>query len=150
MTLEQRIKQDIKTAMKNKDKAGLRGIRAIKNAILLAKTDGSGTTEFSTDDEIKLVEKLVKSRRDSLKIYEDQNREDLAVTEREEIEVLQRYLPEQMSAEELQAEIRSIIEQTGASGMKDMGKVMGAARGKLAGRADGRAISTEVKQQLSA
>ena len=150
MTLEQRIKQDMKTAMKNKDKAGLRGIRAIKNAILLAKTDGSGTTEFSTDDEIKLVEKLVKSRRDSLKIYEDQNREDLAVTEREEIEVLQRYLPEQMSAEELQAEIRSIIEQTGASGMKDMGKVMGAARGKLAGRADGRAISTEVKQQLSA
>ena len=150
MSLEQRIKQDMKTAMKNKDKAGLRGIRAIKNAILLAKTDGSGTTEFSTDDEIKLVEKLVKSRRDSLKIYEDQNREDLAVTEREEIEVLQRYLPEQMSAEELQAEIRSIIEQTGASGMKDMGKVMGAARGKLAGRADGRAISTEVKQQLSA
>ena len=140
----------MKTAMKNKDKAGLRGIRAIKNAMLLAKTDGSGTTEFSQDDEIKLVEKLVKSRRDSLKIYEDQGREDLAVTEREEIEVLQRYLPEQMSAEELNAEIAAIIEQTGASGMKDMGKVMGAARGKLAGRADGRAISTEVKRQLSA
>ena len=150
MTLEQRVKQDMKTAMKNKDKAGLRGIRAIKNAMLLAKTDGSGTTEFSQDDEIKLVEKLVKSRRDSLKIYEDQGREDLAVTEREEIEVLQRYLPEQMSAEELNAEIAAIIEQTGASGMKDMGKVMGAARGKLAGRADGRAISTEVKRQLSA
>lgn len=150
MSLEQRIATDMKTAMRNKDKAGLRGIRAIKSAILLAKTDGSGKTEFSEGEEIAMVEKLVKQRKDSLKIYEEQGRDDLAATEREEIEVLQRYLPEQMSEAELSEAIQNIIAQTGASGMKDMGKVMGAARGQLAGKADGRAISGEVKRQLSA
>ena len=149
MTFEQRINNDLKTAMKQKDEAGKRGIRAIKQAILLAKTDGSGRAEFSDADAITMVEKLIKQRKDSLKIFEDSGRDELARVEREEIEVLQRYLPEQMSDAELSTAIRDIIAQTGASSMKDMGKVMGAARGQLAGRADGRAISTEVKRQLT-
>lgn len=149
MTFEQRINNDLKTAMKEKDDAGKRGIRAIKSAILLAKTDGSGREDFSDADAITMVEKLIKQRKDSVRIYDEQGREDLAVVEREEIEVLQRYLPEQMSDAELSDAVKAIIAQTGASSMKDMGKVIGAARGQLAGRADGRAISTEVKRQLT-
>lgn len=147
MTLEQRITADLKTAMKSKDDAAKRSIRAIKSAILLKKTDGTGS-EITPEDEIKLVQKLVKQRQDSLEIYAKQNREDLAVTEREEIEVLQKYLPEQMSAEDLQKVIQDIIEKTGASSMKDMGKVMGMANKQLAGKADGRTISGVVKQLL--
>lgn len=147
MTLEERITADMKTAMKAKDKVSLRGIRAIKSAILLQKTDGSGT-ELNADGEIALLQKLVKSRQDSLDIYTKQNREDLAVTEREEIEVISKYLPEQLSEDELGALIDKVIAQTGASSMKDMGKVMGMANKQAAGRADGKTIASLVKQKL--
>lgn len=139
---------DLKEAMKAKDQAALRSIRAIKAAILLAKTDGSGK-ELDETGEIKLIQKLVKQRQDSLDIYVKQNRDDLAVTEREEIEVLQRYLPEQMSDEDLTAFIAELISKTGASSMKDMGKVMGMASSQLSGRADGKTISAKVKSLLS-
>lgn len=148
MTLEERLKPDLIAAMKSKDQAGLRGIRAVKAALLLAKTDGSGQ-EITPEVEIKILQKLIKQRKDSLEIYEKQGREDLAVTEREEIEVIEKYLPEQMSAEELEKVIRSIIEQTGASSMKDMGKVMGMASKQLAGKADGKTISGVVRQLLN-
>lgn len=148
MKLEQRIMTDLKEAMKAKDQAALRSIRAIKAAILLAKTDGSGK-ELDETGEIKLIQKLVKQRQDSLDIYVKQNRDDLAVTEREEIEVLQRYLPEQMSDEDLTAFIAELISKTGASSMKDMGKVMGMASSQLSGRADGKTISAKVKSLLS-
>jgi uncharacterized protein YqeY len=148
MTLEEKINNDLKTSMKAKDQVSLRGIRAIKSAILLAKTDGSGT-ELNNELEIKLLQKLVKQRKDSLEIFEKQNREDLAVKEREEIEVIERYLPKQMDTSELEGIIQKIIAQTGAESMKDMGKVMGMASKQLAGKADGKAISTVVKQLLS-
>ena len=148
MTLEERITQDLKTAMKAKDKTALRGIRAVKTAIMLQKTDGSGK-ELDAAGEIALVQKLVKSRQDSLDIYEKQNREDLAVTEREEIEVISRYLPEQLSEDELGALIDGVIAKTGASSMRDMGKVMGLANKEAAGRADGKTIAALVKAKLS-
>ncbi len=147
MTLEEKINNDLKTAMKAKDQTALRGIRAIKSAILLAKTDGSGK-DLNDESEIKLLQKLVKQRKDSLDIYEKQSREDLASKEREEIEIIERYLPEQMGAAELEAIIGKIIEQTGASSMRDMGKVMGVASKQLAGKADGKTISGVVKQLL--
>ncbi|MCI5082949.1 MAG: GatB/YqeY domain-containing protein [Saprospiraceae bacterium] len=149
MSLEARITTDMKEAMKAKDKVGLRGIRAIKAALLLAKTDGSGD-EMTEEKEIKLLQKLVKQRKDSLDIYQKQGRDDLAQTEKEEIEVIERYLPKQLSQEELEAEVKKVIEKTGASSMKDMGKVMGMASKELAGRADGKAISGVVKKLLSA
>lgn len=148
MSLEQKINTDLKEAMKAKDQVALRGIRAIKSAILLAKTDGSGKA-LDEDAEIKMLQKLVKQRRDSLEIFEKQDREDLAVKEREEIEVIERYLPEQLSEEELQAVVEKIVEETGAESMKDMGKVMGIASQRLAGKADGKAIAALVKKKLS-
>lgn len=147
MSLETRVAQDLKTAMKAKDEAAKRGIRAIKQAILLAKTDGSGAT-ISEADEIKMLQKLVKQRKESLDIYNKQGREDLAATEIEEISIIERYLPKQMETAELTEYLKSVIEETGASSMKDMGKVMGMASKVLGGRADGRAISTIVKQLL--
>ncbi|MCX8209478.1 MAG: hypothetical protein ACJATN_000032 [Neolewinella sp.] len=147
MTLEERITADMKTAMKAKDKVSLRGIRAVKSAILLQKTDGSGTV-LDADGEISMLQKLVKSRQDSLEIYTKQNREDLAVTEREEIEVISKYLPEQLSEDELGALIDGIISKTGASSMRDMGKVMGIANNEAAGRADGKTIASLVKAKL--
>ena len=147
MTLEEKINQDLKDAMKAQDKVALRGIRAIKAAILLANTDGSGE-KLDGDKEIKLLQKLIKQRRDSLEIFEKQNREDLAVQEREEIGVIEKYLPKQLSEEELTAVLQEIIEQTGASSAKDMGKVMGAASKALAGKADGKTISAIVKNLL--
>ena len=148
MSLESKIMTDLKEAMKSKDQAAMRSIRAIKAAILLAKTDGSGK-ELDDAGEIKLVQKLVKQRQDSLDIYIKQNREDLAAVEREEIEVLKRYLPQQLSEDELRPIIAEIISETGAEGMKDMGKVMGIASQKLAGKADGKTISTIVRQSLT-
>ena len=148
MSLETRIMTDLKEAMKAKDKAAMRGIRAIKSAILLAKTDGSGN-EITEEQEIKMLQKLVKQRRDSLQIYMDQGREDLAAVEKEEIDVIERYLPEQLSAEELETRLKAIIEKLGANSMKDMGKVMGMASKELAGSADGKAISAKVKQLLT-
>jgi len=148
MSLEAKINNDLKEAMKNKDQVALRGIRAVKAAILLAKTDGSGE-ELNEEKEIKLLQKLVKQRQDSLEIYRKQNREDLAVVEVEEIEVIQRYLPEQLSEDKLKELIGKIIQDTGASGIKDMGKVMGLASQQLAGKADGKAIAAVVKSLLS-
>ena len=148
MSLEERINVDLKAAMKAKDQAGLRGIRAIKNAILLSKTDGTGTV-LDEEGEIKLVQKLIKSRKDSLEIYVKQERADLAVVEEEEISVLEKYLPAQLSEEELSPIIQEIINKTGAASMKDMGKVMGMASNQLKGQADGKTISAIVKKLLS-
>jgi uncharacterized protein YqeY len=148
MSLETRINQDLKAAMKAKDKVAMRAIRAIKQAILLAKTDGSGT-EIDETKELKMLQKLANQRKESLKIYEEQNREDLAVIEREELEVIAKYLPQPLSPEELEKEVTAIVEETGASGMKDMGKVMGIASKKLAGRAEGKEISAIVRQLLN-
>ena len=148
MKLEDKIMGDLKSAMKNKDQAGLRGIRAIKAALLLAKTDGSGKT-LDEAGEIKLLQKLVKQRQDSLDIYSKQGREDLATIEKEEIEVIQKYLPEQMDPAALRRFINELIEQSGASSMKDMGRIMGVANQKLAGKADGKSIAAIVKELLS-
>ena len=148
MRLEEKINADLKTAMKAKDQVALRSIRAIKSAIILAKTDGSGE-ELNEDKEIKMLQKLVKQRQDSLDIYIKQAREDLAKVEREEIAIIEKYLPEQLSPAELEGLIKKIIEQTGASSMRDMGKVMGIASKELAGKADGKSISTMVKQLLA-
>ena len=148
MTLEQRITADMKTAMKAKDKTSLRGIRAIKSAILLQRTDGSGQ-ELDQAGEIALLQKLVKSRQDSYDIYVKQNREDLATTEKEEIDVISKYLPEQLSEDELSALIDGVIAKTGASSMRDMGKVMGMANKEVAGRADGKTVAALVKQKLA-
>jgi len=139
---------DLKEAMKTKDQASLRAIRAAKAAILLFKTDGSGK-ELDEAAEIKLIQKLVKQRQDSLEIYKNQGREDLAVIEREEIEVLKRYLPEEMSEDDLRAFLEKLISELGAEGMKDMGRVMGMASQKLAGKADGKTISSIVRNLLT-
>jgi uncharacterized protein YqeY len=147
MTLEERITTDLKTAMRAKDQAALRGIRAIKAAILNAKTDGSGKA-IDEDREIQILTKLVKQRKESLKIYEEQDREDLAQTEREEIEVISRYLPQQLSEEEIESAVKAIIAETGASSMRDMGKVMGIANQRLAGQAEGQVIAAKVKAIL--
>jgi len=148
MKLEEKINQDLKAAMKAKDTVALRGIRAIKSAILLSKTDGSGT-ELDEASEIKLLQKLVKQRQDSYDIYVKQDRADLSVVEKEEMDIISKYLPAQMSEDELKPIIAAIIEKTGAVGMKDMGKVMGMASAQLAGKADGKTISMIVKSLLS-
>lgn len=148
MSLEQNIMAQMKDAMKAKDEAGLRGLRAIKAAILLAKTAG-GSGEITADDEIKLLQKLVKQRKDSLEIFRQQNRADLAQKEEEEIAIIEKFLPKQMDAEELKTIIAGIIAETGASSPADMGKVMGVASKQLAGKADGKTISAVVKELLS-
>ncbi|MCB0549256.1 MAG: GatB/YqeY domain-containing protein [Phaeodactylibacter sp.] len=148
MSLEERITQDLKEAMKAKDQAALRGIRAIKAAILLEKTSGANH-EIDDGTELKILQKLVKQRKDSLDIYEKQNREDLAQTEREEIEIIRRYLPKQLTRDELKAEIKKVIDQVGATSIKDMGQVMGIASKKLAGRTDGKTMSGIVRELLA-
>jgi len=148
MTLEERIMQDMKAAMKEKNKVALRGIRAIKAAILLAKTDGSGT-EVTPEMEIKIVQKMVKQRKDSYNIFIEQGREDLAVVEKEEIDVISNYLPEQLGEDELKKIVGNIITELGAEGMKDMGKVMGVASKKLAGSADGKTLAAIVRSSLA-
>lgn len=149
MSLETQINEQIKTAMLARDEKGLRALRAIKAAILVAKTSGTAAGEMKTEDEIKLLQKLVKSRKDSLEIFQQQNREDLAIKESEEIEVIEKFLPQQMSEAELKEAITAIIAEVGATGVGDLGKVMGAATKQLAGKTDGKAISTMVKQLLS-
>jgi uncharacterized protein len=148
MSLEARINEDLKTAMKAKDEVALRGIRAIKSALLLAKTDGSGQA-IDEAREVQILQKLVKTRQESHDLYVNNNREDLAVVEREEIEIIKRYLPAMLEGAELEAVVREIIAEVGATSAKDMGKVMGAANQRLAGKAEGRAISTVVKSLLS-
>lgn len=149
MSLEQNVMAELKTAMLAKDEKGLRGLRAIKSAIINAKTAEGAGGQIKEEDEIKLLQKLVKQRKDSLEIYEKQNREDLAVKEREEIEVIERFLPQQMDPEELKKVISKIIEETGASSPADMGKVMGAANKQLTGKADGKTIAGVVKELLA-
>jgi uncharacterized protein YqeY len=149
MSLEQKIMAELKTAMLAKDEKGLRSLRAIKAAILLAKTSEGAGGELKEDDEIKLLQKLVKQRKDSLEIYQQQNRSDLAQKEQEEIEVIEKFLPKQLSVDELKKELSVIILEVGASSPADMGKVMGTATKRLAGKADGKTISAMVKELLS-
>lgn len=149
MSLEQKIMGELKTAMLAKDEKALRSLRAIKAAILLAKTSEGAGGELKEDDEIKLLQKLVKQRKDSLEIYQQQNRTDLAQKESEEIEIIERFLPKQLSVDELRSEVAAIISEVGASSPADMGKVMGAATKKLAGKADGKTISALVKEMLT-
>ena len=149
MSLEQKIMTDLKTAMLAKDEAGLRSLRAIKAAIIVAKTAEGAKGEISEDDELKLLQKLVKSRKDSLEIFQQQNRPELAKMEEEEIAVIEKFLPKQMSADDVKAELTKIIAEGGASSPADMGKVMGVATKQLTGKADGKTISSLVKELLS-
>jgi len=149
MSLEQKINEELKTAMKAKDEKALRGLRAIKSAILLAKTSEGASGTLGEEEEIRILQKLVKQRKDSLDIYRQQNRADLAQKEEEEITVIEKFLPKQLSADELKAVLQEIITQTGASSPADMGKVMGIATKQLAGKADGKAISAVVKELLA-
>jgi len=149
MNLEQKIMAELKTAMLAKDEKTVRSLRAIKAAIILAKTSEGAGGDIKEEDEIKLLQKLVKQRKDSLEIFQQQNRTDLAQKEQEEIEVIEKFLPKQLSNEELKVIIAEIIAQTGASSPADMGKVMGVATKQLAGKADGKAISTLVKELLA-
>jgi uncharacterized protein YqeY len=146
MTLEEKINADLKTAMLAKDEAAVRSLRAVKSAILLAKT--SGNESISSEDEIKMLQKLVKQRKESVDIYLQQSRADLAKTEQEEIAVIEKYLPKQMSEEEIKVELKKIIEQVGAKSAAEMGKVMGAASKYFAGKADNKVVSQLVKQLL--
>lgn len=149
MSLEQKIMADLKTAMLAKDDAGLRSLRAIKAAIIIAKTSEGAKGEITEEEETKLLQKLVKSRKDSLEIFQQQNRPELAKKEEEEIAVIEKFLPKQMSVDEVKAEVTKIIAAVGASSPADMGKVMGVASKQLAGKADGKTISTLVKELLS-
>ena len=149
MALEQNINEQLKQAMLAKDEKKLRGLRAIKAAIILAKTAEGAGGQVSEDEEIKMLQKLVKQRKDSLEIYQQQNRADLAQKEQEEIEVIEVFLPKQLSEEELKEAITKIISDTGAASPADMGKVMGAATKQLAGKADGKTISAMVKALLA-
>ena len=149
MALEDKVMEDLKNAMRAKDEAALRTLRAIKAAIIIEKTAEGASGVISEATETKMLQKLAKQRRDSLDIYEKQNREDLASKEREELAIIEKFLPKQMSAEELKAEVKAIIDQVGAKSPADMGKVMGVASKQLAGKADGKAISEAVKQLLA-
>lgn len=149
MALEQKVMAELKTAMLAKDEAGLRGLRAIKAAIILAKTSEGSGGELKEEDETKLLQKLVKQRKDSLAIYQQQNRADLAKKEEEEIRVIERFLPRQLDAAALKAALAKIIAETGASSPADIGKVMGVATKQLAGQADGKTISAVAKELLT-
>jgi len=149
MTLEARITEDMKTAMRNKDKIALETIRAIKSVILLAKTETGAKTELTADDELKLLTKMKKQRQDSITIYRQQNRVDLAEPEEAQLAVLETYLPAQLSEADITEKIKTIIAETGAAGLKDMGKVIGLANKAMAGQADGKVISEIVKKLLA-
>ncbi|WP_236977458.1 GatB/YqeY domain-containing protein [Membranihabitans maritimus] len=148
MTLEEKIQKDMVQAMKAKDKDKLRSLRAVKSELLLAKTDGSGK-ELTEADEIKMIQKMVKSRQESLDIYQKENRQDLADKEKIEIDHISAYLPEQLSEDKIAQIIDQIMEKTGASSMADMGKVMGMAQKELGGKADGKTIASIVKGRLN-
>ncbi len=146
MGLQQKVMEQMKTAMKAKDTVALESLRAIKSALLLAQTSGEGN--LSEEDEVKLVQKLVKQRKDSAAIFTEQGRTDLAEPELAQVKVIEQFLPEQLTEEEIEKVVVQTIEATGASGMKDMGKVMGIVSKELAGQADGKTISTIVKKKL--
>lgn len=149
MNLEQQVMAEMKDAMKAKNEAALRGLRAIKAEIIKAKTEPGAGGEISGDKEISMLQKMVKQRKDALDIYQQQNRPDLAQKEQEEISIIEKFLPAPLSPEELKTELQQIIAETGASSPADMGKVMGVATKKLAGRADGKTISATVKELLT-
>ena len=148
MSLQDKLMLKMKEAMKSKDKVALESLRAIKSEILLALTKSGGGEGLSEADELKLLQKLVKQRKDSAAVYLEQGRSDLADPELAQVKVIAQFLPEQMSEEDLKQVISAIIEKVGASTMKDMGKVMGMASKQLAGKSDGKTISTIVKQLL--
>ena len=149
MALLYNLTDELKSAMRAKDSMKLEALRAIKSAVLLAKTAGTGDTDLSEDDEIKILQKLVKQRKDSATIYREQNRDDLAETEEAQADVIAQFLPEQLSAAAIEKIVDEIIGKIGAEGMKDMGKVMGMASKKMLGKADGKTISDMVKQRLN-
>ncbi|WP_298287260.1 GatB/YqeY domain-containing protein [uncultured Lutibacter sp.] len=149
MSLQEMIMVKLKEAMKTKNTVALESLRAIKSEILLAQTKSGASESLNEEEEIKLLQRLVKQRKDSAAVYEEQGREDLAAPELAQIEIISQFLPEQMNEEDLKNIIAGIIEKVGATSMKDMGKVMGMASKELAGKADGKAISTTVKQLLA-
>lgn len=149
MSLQTQIMDALKTAMKEKNTVALESLRAVKSALLLAQTESGAKEEISEDQEIKILQKLVKQRKDSAAIFTEQGREDLAAPEVAQAAVIEQFLPAQLSVDEVTAMVDDAIAQTGASSMADMGKVMGMVNGKVAGRADGKTISTIVKQRLT-
>jgi uncharacterized protein YqeY len=149
MSLEKQIMDQMKEAMKAKDAVALEALRAIKSGIILAKTEAGAKDELSVDEEIKLLQKLVKQRKDSAAIYNEQGRADLAEPELAQVTVIEKFLPAQLSEEEVEAEVSKIITDGGFSGMAAMGQVMGMASKQLAGKADGKTISTIVKKLLA-
>ena len=149
MSLEETINAEIKTAMLAKNEAALRGLRAIKAEIIKAKTEPGANGQITEDTEVKMLQKMVKQRKDALEIYQQQSRADLAQKEEEEIAIIEKFLPKQLSEAELKEALASIIAQVGASSAADMGKVMGTATKQLAGKADGKAISAAVKDLLN-
>ncbi len=148
MSLQEQVTQQLKTAMKAKDSVALESLRAIKSAILLTQTQ-AGAKDLTAEDEIKLVQKLVKQRKDSAEIFRQQGREDLAEPEEAQIKIIEQFLPEQLDEAAIAEIIEGIIAQTNADGMKDMGKVMGMATKAMAGKADGKTISAIVRQKLA-
>ena len=148
MSLQQELMTAIKTAMKAKDQTALTALRAVKSAILLAKTESGASEELTEEKELKILQKQVKQRKDSAAIYLEQGREDLATPELEEAKIISQFLPEAISEEDIEKVVVSTIEKLGANGMKDMGKVMGIVSKQLAGKADGKTISTIVKAKL--
>ncbi len=150
MYLENKVMELLKQAMRDKNDAALRTLRAIKAAILVEKTATGAKEELTEADELKLIQKMAKQRKDALDIFTQQNRADLAQKEQEELDILAQFLPQQLSAEALEASIKAIIEQVGATSPADMGKVMGMASKSLAGKAEGKTISETVKRLLSA
>ncbi|WP_411030272.1 GatB/YqeY domain-containing protein [Spongiimicrobium sp. 3-5] len=149
MGLQEQVMQEMKAAMKAKDTVALESLRAIKSALLLAQTQGGGAKDLTEEDEVKLVQKLVKQRKDSATIYKEQGRDDLAAPELAQVAVIERFLPEQLTEEEIEKVVVQTIDATGASGMKDMGKVMGIVSKELAGQADGKTISAIVRSKLA-
>lgn len=139
----------IKEAMKAKDTVALQSLRAVKSEILLAQTKSGATTDLTEDEELKLLQRLVKQRKDSAAVYKEQGREDLAAPELEQVEIIAQFLPEQLSEDDIKKVVTELINKVGATSMKDMGKVMGMASKQLAGKADGKTISAIVKQLLS-
>jgi uncharacterized protein len=149
MNLESLVMAQMKDAMKSKNEAALRSLRAIKAAIIIAKTSEGANGEVSPEEEMKILQKMVKQRKDSLEIFQQQGRADLALKEQEELDIIQVFLPAQLEGDALLEAIKTVITEVGATSAADMGKVMGAATKKLAGKADGKAISAAVKQLLA-
>lgn len=150
MSLQKKVMLAMKEAMKSKDQTALTALRAVKSAILLAQTESGASGELTEEQEMKLLQRQVKQRKDSAAIFVEQGREDLAAPELEEVKVIEQFLPEALSEEEVEKVVVAVIAQVGASGMKDMGKVMGMVTKQLAGQADGKTISTIVKAKLMA